>query len=68
MMLLNRQQVIWKLNFKKKIKKTSGLSSDKYVYDVINNVDESVKKRDKRIPTKVRTPMKSDFAPEGKTL
>ena len=40
------------------------LSSDKYVNAVINNVDESVKKKGMKIPAKVRTLMTSSFVPE----
>ena len=40
------------------------LSSDKYVNAAIDNVDESVKKRKRRVPCKSRTPMTSGFIPE----
>ena len=40
------------------------LSSDKYANAAIANVDESVKKKGKKIPEKVRTPMTSSFIPE----
>ena len=40
------------------------LSSDKYVNAAIANVDESVKKKGRKIPAKVRTPMTSNFIPE----
>ena len=40
------------------------LSSDKYVNAAVQNVDETIKKRGRKIPTKVRTPMTSDFVPE----
>ena len=40
------------------------LSSDKYVNAAINNVDEAVKKKKRRIPCKSKTPMTSDFIPE----
>lgn len=40
------------------------LSSEKYVNAAIKNVDDAVKKKKRRIPSKVRTPMTSDFVPE----
>jgi len=40
------------------------LSSDKYVNAAISNVDESVKKKNRRVPCKSKTPMTSDFIPE----
>ena len=40
------------------------LSSDKYVNAAIDNVGESVKKRGRKTPHKVRTPMTSSFIPE----
>ena len=53
---------------KKKLLSNGGfcwsLSSDKYVNAAVNNVDESVKKKGMKIPTKVRTPMTSSFVPE----
>ena len=53
---------------KKKLLSNGGfcwnLSSDKYVNAAVNNVDESVKKKGMKIPTKARTPMTSSFVPE----
>ena len=40
------------------------LSSDKYVNATIQNIDEIIKKKGRKVPTKVRTPMTSDFVPK----
>ena len=40
------------------------LSSDEYVNAAIQNVDENIKNEGRKVPTKVRTPITSDFIPE----
>ena len=41
-----------------------GLSSDKYVNAAISNVENSVKKKGRKVPNKLKHPMTSDFVPE----
>ena len=45
-------------------RKCWSLSSDKYVNAAISNVEDSVKKKGRRVPSKVKNPMTSDFVPE----
>ena len=45
-------------------RKCWSLSSDKYVNAAISNVDNSVKRKGRKVPNKVKNPMTSDFVPE----